>query len=381
MKVGIITIHNSPNYGASLQSFALYKYLETKGYDVEIIDLHRPYHSDYIKSKIYTTYTEKSRPLKEKLIDKIKNFFCQTNAKPLINSNIRNRAIEKINTFNSRIRLSKPYKGIDELYDNPPQYDIYITGSDQVWNPTQNYCIEPYFLTFVKKGKLISFASSIGLDTLPENVKKDYKKWLNKYDAISVREDKAKQILKSVIDKKIYKTPDPTFLLDIKFWKDLLIEPNWNNYILLFTLNKDDTQLAYAKKISKESNKKLLVINNLNNSEDIDDECIWINDAGPEEWLGYIYKADLILTDSFHCSLFSIILGSNNFYTYIAPWNNRGSRIIELLEDFSLSNHLLRNDFSQSYIDLSKQTINRNHILEVHSRLQKKGRTFLSQNG
>lgn len=96
----------------------------------------------------------------------------------------------KFQDFNSQIRLSKPYRGIDELYRNPPEYDVYITGSDQVWNPTQNYCLEPYFLTFVKNknARKISYASSIGIDQLLPKEKKDFKRWLSSYNSISVRE-------------------------------------------------------------------------------------------------------------------------------------------------------------------------------------------------
>lgn len=139
-------------------------------------------------------------------------------------------------TFNSEISLSKPYRSIDELYANPPKYDLYITGSDQVWNPTQNYCLEPYFLTFVAEGqgKKISYASSIGINDLTIKEKSLFKKWLSSYDAISIREKQGKVLLQSFINRDIKQVPDPTFLLSMDFWREMAIRPQFNEKYILF---------------------------------------------------------------------------------------------------------------------------------------------------
>ena len=137
MKIGIITIHHSTNYGASLQSWGLYKFLCDEGFDCEIIDLHRPVHSDYKYSKKYICYRGlNGRTLKQKIWNLYIRFFKRT---PLY---IKEKN-EKFRKFNRKIKLSKAYRSIDDLYANPPQYDIYISGSDQVWNPSQPFCIEP----------------------------------------------------------------------------------------------------------------------------------------------------------------------------------------------------------------------------------------------
>ena len=138
-KIGIITIHNSPNYGASLQSFALYKYIEQQGYECELIDLHRPHYVDFKRSKKYLAYRENS-------IVKIKRIIKRLIGRK--SSLYFSSAKNKFDLFNRQIRLSRPYCGIDELYADPPHYDLYITGSDQLWNPAQPFCLEPYFLTF-----------------------------------------------------------------------------------------------------------------------------------------------------------------------------------------------------------------------------------------
>lgn len=147
MKAGIITIHNSPNYGACLQSFALWKYITGQGVDCEIIDLYRPYQKEYIPGRKFVPMRKQKHILPDTIKHAIKRLIGR-NKEPKYFSD---SAKEKFKQFNAPIKLSGTYRGIDELYANPPLYDLYISGSDQVWNPSQPYCMEPYFLTFAPK--------------------------------------------------------------------------------------------------------------------------------------------------------------------------------------------------------------------------------------
>ena len=96
-----------------------------------------------------------------------------------------------------------------------------------------------------------------------------------------------------------------------------------------------------------------------------------------KDFLGYIANADLVLTDSFHCTVFSIILKTVNFYTYIAPWNIRGSRIKDLLQTFHLESHLLKQDKSQRWDELSKNHINNDSVDRIFLNEQKYSMEFL----
>lgn len=384
MKIGIITIHNSPNYGASLQSFALYKYLEQCGYDVEIIDLHRPFHNDFVHSKKYKPYKHRFETCQHRIYrvlgdfaKKIKRRETSITKPSEKNKNLNSEFIEKFNSFNSQIKLSQPFLSVGALYKNPPIYDVYITGSDQVWNPEQPWCLEPYFLTFVKKGKCISYASSIGTDLLTKKETKDFSKWLKHYNAISVRERQHQILLNKITGSYVYRVADPTILLDVNYWDAISIKPDLSNYILLFSLELDSQLMDYAVKLSQQSEKKLVV---LHPRSIICKEYISVNNAGPEEFLGYISKADIVITDSFHCTLFSILLGARNFYTYIAKENKRGTRIIDLLTTFSLENHLLDSRLSQSMTNLEENVIDRSEILNVILTEQRNSRSFLADN-
>lgn len=375
MKIGIITIHNSPNYGACLQSYALWKYLKDLGHDVEIIDLYRPYQKEYVKSKRYKAY-KKNITLKSLMSFVIRKF----GVKKITCKAYSQKAFYKFDSFNSSMRFSKPYKSIDELYGNPPIYDLYISGSDQLWNPTQPYCLEPYFLTFVPEGKpKISFATSIGVTNLTKKMKCDYKKWLESYDDISVREMQGKELLESFIDRKIHQVADPTFLLKQSEWKSIASMPLINEpYILLFMLQHNQKILEYAQRISKESKKKLIYLCQVAEQNYLKD-CIVINDAGIEEFLGYIAKADMVLTESFHGTVFSLLLGTKNFYAYIAANNGRGSRIEDLLLPFGLSDHILNNDITKSYEELSKKNVDIMYCTSIIEKQRKAAISFLNK--
>lgn len=372
MKAGIITVHNSPNYGACLQAYALWKYV-SQSVDCEIIDLYRPYQKDYIPSARFRPMRDNAQPVRTKikrLIKKVLNYtpkYFSTEAKV------------KFDEFNSQIKLSKTYKGIDELYSNPPQYDLYISGSDQLWNPTQPYCMEPYFLTFTPlTAKKISYATSIGISELKDNEKELFKEWLSSYEAISVRERQAKRLLESFMNRKdIVQVTDPTFLLDVDEWKRMAVYPDIRkSYILLFILSFSEPLVQYALKLGKESGLRLVVVNQLQ-SLCMEGSYDSVTDAGPKEFLGYIANADMVMTDSFHGTVFSIIMGAKNFYTYIAPGNKRGSRITDLLETFGLQDHLLPTELDKSYDELAQNGIDRSEELDVIRKVQTEGRNFL----
>ena len=377
MKIGILTIHDSPNYGACLQCYALWKYLSDQGYDCEIIDLRRPgAHPDYIPSRKY----RRARPVQKSILKKLKLLLKRSlGKKPLQRQYYNEESKIKFDAFNSLYTKGKPYNNIDEFYDNPPQYDVYISGSDQLWNPTQPYCIEPYFLTFVSgaEKKKISFSTSIGITELTDKEKDLFKQWLSDFTAISVREKQAKELLSSFVDREVKQVSDPTFLLPYTSWKELANYPNIKTpYILYFALHIENTILDYCKKLSIESGLPLYVMNQTQ-PDPIDNSYLAVKVAGPRDFIGYIANADMVITDSFHGTVFSIIMGSKNFYTYIAPNSNRGSRIEDLLNTFSLSNHILNSDFERNYKELQCSKPDKDMNMSIIHQERKRSASFL----
>ena len=380
-KVGIITIHNSPNYGACLQSYALYYYIVSKGCDCEIMDVHRPVHDDYIYEKEYSSFRNNPFTFRKRFFGHIRHL-----AKKILGREDTiikfTSAIseERFNNFNSQIRYSKVYNKLSDLKKNPPIYDLYISGSDQLWNPDQPYCLEPYFLTFAPKGKeKISFATSIGITELTSKEKSYFKTWLSTYNAVSVREIQAKKLLDSFIDTDIIRVADPTFLLPSEYWKSIAVSPNnGKGYILLYLLSRNNELIQYAEQLALESGKELVILKDL----DIKTEpgrYVVDNDCGPKEWIGYLQNAELVITDSFHCTVFSILMGADNFYSYINPLSKRGSRIVDLLTRFGLEDHLLPVDFNIPYSILSSLKIDKDKINNIVEEERTLSRNFLNQ--
>lgn len=371
MKIGIITIHNSPSYGGSLQSYALYKYLYNLGHDIEIINLYRPTHEGY-KASLHHQYNRTN------VIERFKN-----TVKALLGIKTRKHPNsgynKKFEEFNSHIKLSRSFDGVDSLYANPPVYDVYITGSDQVWNPMQPYLIEPYFLTFVKDNNAIkvSYAASAGISRLLPSEEKMFKLWIEQYDSVSVREEELKNYLGTFVNKKITRVADPSFLLDRRIWNENSAnEAPSTPYILLFELAHNKDLVAFCKRTAQQAGIPLIVLGQ-NEPECADNSYIVVNNAGPRQFINYIGNAEMVITDSFHGTVFSVIMEAKNFYAYIAPDNVKGSRITDLLKIFQIENHLLNQDLKQSWSELSNNKLDKTSLDKIYLREQKSSRDFL----
>ena len=361
MKIGIVTIHKSNNYGACLQAYALWKYISLLGYDCEIIDLHRPLHSDFIPSKKYLPLRRKKRNVFRRLLSRIKA--C---VKPpqkgirRLNPNLQ----RKFDEFNENLNYSSPYFSIDDLYSNPPQYDIYISGSDQIWNPTMPYCIEPYFLSFVNNGGIkISYASSLGVSSLLPSEEEKYAYWLASYKSITVREKTGALLLERILNRKVEQVCDPTFLISREQWKKLMKPTLMNQkYILLFTLQYREELLDFCREVRahKENITIVYLCTRFPQIINKDIDCLFEDNAGIGEFLTYIANAELVVTDSFHGTVFSLILQSKNFLTYVNISNDRSSRVLDLLEHFGLSSHIITLQSGKD--DLMKHSESINHI-------------------
>lgn len=377
-RIGIATIHKSSNFGGSLQAYALYKYLEGQGHSVEIIDILRPVHERFIYDRRYKPYRDSRYSFKNRLREVIKKMLGYKDNRGFASEISKQR----FNEFFKDIKYSKEYRKIRYIYKDAPQYDIYISGSDQLWSPMHPFCIEPFFLTFARENsKKISYATSIGVTELTDREKTDFKRWLASYEAISVREAEGKQLLESFIkDKNIEVVADPTFLLDIEEWKALAIAPGIKeNYILLFSLGCNKQLVDFAIRMSKESGKRLVIIKGPSLDANSPDYFL-DNNIGPREFLGYFDNADMIITDSFHGSVFSMLMGAKNFFSYIIPTSKTGCRITNLLNTVGLPNHLLPRDLAKSYDELENEKLDKQALYNRIAEVREHARGFLARN-
>lgn len=186
-----------------------------------------------------------------------------------------------------------------------------------------------------------------------------------------------KKTLESFVDKDITQVSDPTFLLDMEYWQSLVRKPSIQRpYILLFTLSHQPKILRYALRLSYESGLLLYSLAQIQ-PETPDGAYTAVRDAGPYEWLGYLAGANMVITDSFHGTVFSMLLGSKNFYTYIKLGNKRASRILDLLSALCLKGHVLNPDLIQSYAELDGNHIDRSLLLSRIAKQQAFSREYL----
>ena len=338
MKIGIITIHKSEvNYGASLQCYALWKYINNLGYDCEVIDLLRPCHSQYKRSRLFIEKGGKislKRRLKAWLYDLMDNFGSKHDI-DLIKQ-------EKFRLFNKGITYSKTYCSVDDLYEASLSYNVYISGSDQVWNPRMPFINEPYFLTFTSADvRKVSYASSFGIDSLPIDIQAKYRKWLNRYDLISTREESGANIIKSLIGVKPRVVLDPVFLLSFEDWQKEMIKPEGlkqEQYVFLYMLNYDETLAEEAHKIAESRGLPVFMV--LSENRIIySRHAKQINEVGPKEWLWLLSHASIVVTSSFHGTAFSLIF-NKVFVVFLKEGKSTNTRITNLLVPFGLSNHI-----------------------------------------
>lgn len=343
MKIGIITIVRVFNYGAELQAYALQKKLELMGYNVEIIDYlfykHKKHKATRLsKPWINIGFERKVKELLYPLIYSLKTFTRRKQQKILRD---KFESFHKKNTRFSKVQYSR----LDELYSAHSDYDIFIVGSDQVWNPWSNTSLDPYFLTFAPEGKRrISYASSFGVSELPEQAIDKYKVRLNGLDEISVRESSAVELVKKLTGRIAEHVVDPTMLLTRSEWKQVAVKPPMDEpYILLYNVTKSDYAAKFANELSNKKNWKIVSIRPTAVSEDKNAEVLYIHDAGPAEFLGWFIQASLVITNSFHGTAFSVNF-NRPFFTVLPKTKSNTSRQKSLLSLLKLDSRLLTED-------------------------------------
>jgi hypothetical protein len=348
MKIGIITIINVNNYGAELQAFALQYKLRKMGYDAEIINYLYYKNPGFIKENKSKPAVESTimNKLKDLILKRIDEYSALRYPKIAQTRKKRFNNFHKVNTA-----ISKPYKSYSDLYKSELDYDVYMVGSDQVWNPNNGTNIEPYFLTFApKEAKTISYASSFGVKEINKSHHSQYKDWLNNIDFLSTRESDGVNIIREISGRDATHVVDPTLLLAKKEWEELLVPYETDEpYILFFVFKKNAFAENLAYEIKKKTGYKIIRVCKNEIPLESDDKILNIRDFGPAEFLGLYQKASFVVTTSFHGSIFSLIF-EKPFYTITPSSKNNNSRQHSLMKLVNLEHRLIKEG---SEVDLS----------------------------
>lgn len=324
MRIGIIThYYKSENYGGNLQAYALCKVLAKLGHQAEQISFHRSV----------------SKNLKYRISESVSKLIASRHIDVNRQLRMRKRAILK---FNENVIPHSDVYTEKNIQDSLEHYDAFITGSDQVWHPSA-YC-DAYLLSFVPNTKIkLSYAASIATDVLPDHLKKKYKKELDTFNAISVREDNAVRLLRSISINDAVVTLDPTLLLDSEEWKTILEPcPINEKYLFCYFLGDDLLERNVAKAYAVKHGLKIVTLPCLLGKFrkcDMNFGDYPLYHVSPGMMLSLIKNAEYVFTDSFHATVFSLIFKRQHFVFQRAGAKSMSVRIETLTKLFGTQNY------------------------------------------
>lgn len=328
-KIGILTLNGNVNYGNRLQNYALKKVLENLSFKVETI-----WFADF-------------------------KFRLKSFLKKLIFYKAKFRRQRKFSKFTDKFLDVKFYKN-SQISD---KYDYFVVGSDQVWNYNFSSYNKKMFLDFSPKEKNISYAASIGVDKISEEYREEFQQGLCNFKSISVREDKAKELVEELTNRHdIEVLVDPTMLLSAEEWEGLARKPKClknDKFILNYFLGElSQERKNEIEKIALENDCQVINILDTNSK---------FYECGPREFLYLEKNAFLVCTDSFHSSVFAFLF-NRPFVVFDREDKEEkmGSRIDTLINKFKLQNRKyngeitidnIKHDYSNAYKILEDEKI------------------------
>lgn len=292
MKICIITCQNADNHGARLQCYALVRYFQKQGHDVQVID----YRPGYMRGPRLWYWPGAS-------IKRWAKLFLQILDR--IRTVRRHQCFEKFSK--KYIPLTRIYNSIDELRQDPPEADMYIAGSDQIWNTTFSNGTDPgYYLDFGEKSvRRESFAASFATEDIVPSARDFVKDNLKRFDKITVREQSALKILENLGYQGSLQD-DPVFLLSAQEWNEIADGTgDGENYVLVYDFYNDDNIKQEAQRIAQEKDLNIYAVCPMKLSY-ADKNYVY---SGPETFVSLIKNASYVVSNSFHGTVFAMIYG------------------------------------------------------------------------
>lgn len=333
--IGIITMHQVQNAGSVLQAYALLTKLAQLGY--------MPYTIDYVYPNIYHLLDNP----KASLWDRVK-------FRILYNPSVQRQRFQKF--IKENLNLTNRYSTQEEILQNPPIFDIYMTGSDQVWNYKCMKGDPVFFCAFADDKPCCSYASSFVSNSLPDTYKRLYQTALEKYVALGVREESGRRMIYELTGKTADVVCDPTLLLLKEDYIPVINQsvikrrkPYLLAYILDYAFNPYPTINVLIDKASKELGLEVvyLLANTINNYH-IGKS---ITTAGPSEFLYLIKNASFVITSSFHGVAFCV--NFNIPFYAVVPDSSSDDRIESLLEKVGAMSRMIQVNEDLSKLQLS----------------------------
>lgn len=360
-KIGIVThYYDSVNYGGCLQAYALTHVLKGMGYD-----------ACQISYKFRLGSPMPPRSLKDRVKRMVERVFYSASFKR------RRRAFS---AFRDAIPHSEQVYDGSSIGETADLYDVFITGSDQVWNTS--WYRSAFFLDFVGNGKTkLSYAASLGRPTLSDEEREKMRKSLRDYTAISVREQDAVPLLSDLTEKTVEWTLDPTLLLSCDEWNKVSSERRIKRkYLFCYFLSTDKRTRRLATEYAREKGLTVVTLPHFPftfSKNDFMFGDVHLYDVTPNDFISLIKNAECVFTDSFHAAVFSNLYKKEFFVFDRLYASEMKTRILTLLPLFGTEARFCREEnFTLSHL-LSVGEIEYGQTSEYFDSLVKRSRDFL----
>lgn len=337
-KIGILTFHNSYNCGSMLESYAIEEYIKKYKRNIEIINF-----SNNGQRQLYSVFYRNSS---------LKNILKNILIYPARNK-IKNNNQMYENFKNKYFNLSKEYSDISELSDD--DYSVIVAGSDQIWNITIEDSDDAYFLPWVCNARKVAYAPSFGAKDIMKNTDnpEKYRKMINDFDALSIREYNGKMWIKNLCNKDVDVLLDPTLLLEKKDYEKIE-DKNINEkdkYIFFYSPAFNREICKFVKKISKKYKLKVITWSTksyyIKNIKSFGFELV--NEESPSIYLSLIKNAELVITTSYHGTIFSTIYKKKFIVVKNGGMYGDDDRVKTLLNQICMEDRLLSFQFDENY--------------------------------
>lgn len=298
MKIGIVTFHDADNFGAMLQSYGLQSALQELGAQPSFLD-----------------FPADSVP-------------AETPSSPLMQRILQHREHRQLlfRQFREKYLQCAPFTA-----HQAEDYDLFIAGSDQVWNPAITGAAGKYLLSFAPDAKRCSYAASFGTPSLQENCKAYFSGELARFQHISVREKSGIALIKELTGAEARVDIDPSMLVEAAQWEQMMAPSKAEKpYLLLITVQNDMNLLRLATQLANQQGLELKVIS-ASFFPPLGFQP-W-SDVSVGDWLRLIHDAQAVISSSFHGLVFSILF-HKEFYSnpLVSGLADRNSRVTELME-------------------------------------------------
>ena len=339
MKIGILTQPLKTNYGGLIQAYALKTTLEKLNHEVTIINR--------------VGFLRRNQKTSIKILSKIKKLIFKVLGKDKkLSKDIQDKISSNCILFTQKYikHVSKDIKTINALkeYVSEMQFEGYVVGSDQVWRPSYTPCIENYFIDFCDDNnvKRIAYAASFGSD-IWEYTHKETKvcsTLAKKFNAISVREDSGVELCNKFFNVEAKHVLDPTMLLEKEEYEHIVNEENVplsNGNLFYYFLDDNPTKQELIRHIEKICNKmsyNCMPAKKIGNEKNILNVKDYVFPS-PAKWLRSFMDAEMVITDSFHGTVFSIIFNKPFWVIYNKHRGN--TRFDSLLKLFGLTERII----------------------------------------